>query len=75
MNQRQAIVLAMRIRPAWLSRRKCFDLACCVHSFFSNLTYPFRDPRMWWFGRRLGLHFRFGFPRPLTDRERGFIRA
>lgn len=75
MNQRQAIALAMRVRPAWLSRRKCFDLACDLHAFCCKLTFPFRDPRLWWFCRRLDLHLRFGFPRPLSDREHGILRA
>ena len=37
--------------------------------------FPFRHPKMWWFCRRLDLHYGFGFPMPLTDEERGIFRA
>lgn len=64
MNQRQSIVLAMRIRPRWLSRRKAFDLACAIHGFFSLWAWRVRNPRMGWFAFRVTLHYSHGFPMP-----------
>lgn len=37
-------------------------------------TFPIRHPRMWWFCRRLDLHYAFGLPMPLIE-GRDFIRA
>lgn len=37
-------------------------------------TFPIRDPRLWWFSRRLALHFRYGFPMPLVE-GRDYILA
>lgn len=64
MNQRQAIVLAMRVRPGWLPRRKASDLACAVHGFFSLNLWRIKNPRMAWFSFRVTAHFRYGFPMP-----------
>ena len=64
MNQRQAIVLAMRLRPAWLPRRKAFDLAYSIHGFFSLNLWRIKNPRMAWFAARVRWHYAYGLPMP-----------
>lgn len=27
-------------------------------------TFPVRRPKLWWLGRRIALHYRYGFPLP-----------
>ena len=64
MNQRQAIVIAMRFRPRTVSRRKWSDLTCRIHAVISNNVWRIQNPRMAWFAIRVTWHFRYGLPMP-----------
>lgn len=37
-------------------------------------TYPIREPRFWWFARRVHWHHAYGWPMPKIE-GRDFIRA
>jgi hypothetical protein len=75
MNQRQFLMAWMPSRPSRLKRRTWFALGLQLHDWASAAAFPFRDPRLWWFCRRVRLHFLFGFPMPRTDTEKGILRA
>lgn len=64
MNERDLALLAIRIRPRWISRRRALNLAVRVHRPFASIAWAMREPRLWWFCRRMGLHRRFGLPMP-----------
>ena len=75
MTQIEFLRLWMRGKPAQVKRRTWHCLGMQAHQSFRSAMFPIRHPRMWWFCRRCDLHFRYGFPRPLTDTERGILRA
>ena len=70
MNQRQAIVFAMRLRPRFVRRRRMADLACWIHGICSNTLWKIRNPRFAWFCYRVRLHYSWGFPLPPTPPHR-----
>ena len=75
MTQREFLRVWLRVRPSTVTRSKWFRLGESIHLAICNLGFPFREPRFWWFCRRVQLHVWFGLPLPLTDRERGILRA
>ena len=64
MNQRQAIVFAMRLRPRFVRRRQMAHLACWIHGICSRTVWRIRNPRFAWFSYRVTLHYRYGLPMP-----------
>lgn len=70
MNQRQAIVLAMRIRPRAVRRRTWANLAAEIHGIISNNVWRIRNPRMAWFALRVRWHFAYGLPMPAMPPHR-----
>lgn len=75
MNQRQFLCAWMPCRPRSVKRRAWFFFGIRLHDLAQAIAFPFRDPGMWWFCRRVSLHFLFGFPMPSTDTEKGILRA
>lgn len=59
-----------RVWCRWLPAWEAHPVGCFVRAGW----FAVRCPRMWWFCRRLDLHYRFGFPLPLIE-GRDFIRA
>lgn len=45
------------------------------YEFFGSFRLLLADPKFWWFVRRVNLALRYGFPMPLTDRQRGRFYA
>jgi hypothetical protein len=39
------------------------------------VMFPVRHPRLWWFSFHLDMHYALGWPKPLTDIERGRFHA
>ena len=64
MNQRQAIVLAMRFRPRAVRRRTWARLTVSIYDPICLAIWRIRNPRMAWFAVRVDLHYRWGFPLP-----------
>lgn len=75
MNQRRFIAIWTRLRPRSWRRMRWFVLGIKIHTAFAAALFPFRDPRFWWFSKRVTLHYRLGLPLPLTDRQRGRFKA
>lgn len=64
MNQRVAIVLAMRIRPRFVRRRTWANLAAGIHGIISTNVWRVRNPRFAWFAARVRWHYAYGLPMP-----------
>lgn len=64
MNQRQAVVLAMRVRPPGISRRQAHDLACSIYGVISRFVWRVTNPRFAWFAARVRWHYAYGLPMP-----------
>lgn len=75
MNQRQFLAVWMRLRPRSTSRAKHMHLGTVVYESFGSFRLLLADPKFWWFVRRVNLALRYGFPMPLTDRQRGRFYA
>ena len=57
-------------------RRRRLPFVWETYRLFSwrGVSFPFRDPRMWWFSVRVRLHYAIGTPLPLTDTQKGVRR-
>ena len=64
MNQRQAIVLAMRFRPRWVRRRTWANVAANSFDFCNRQVWRVRNPRFAWFAARVRWHYAYGLPMP-----------
>lgn len=64
MNQRQAIVLAMRLRPRRVRRRTWARLTVAIYDPIRLAIWRIQNPRMAWFAYRVHLHYRWGFSLP-----------
>lgn len=64
MNQRQAIVLAMRVRPRAVRRRTWARLTVSIYDPIALAIWRARNPRMAWFDARVRWHYSFGWPMP-----------
>ena len=64
MNQRRAVVLAMRVRPPGISRRQAHDLACWIHGIAARFCWRIANPRFAWFAARVRWHYAYGLPMP-----------
>ena len=64
MTQIEFLRLWVRIKPAQVKRRAWHHLGMQVHTAISNTAFAFREPRCWWFCRRVSWHYRYGFPMP-----------
>lgn len=64
MNERQLVVLAMKVRPRWLSRRKAADLALSIYRPIRYAMWAAANPRFAWFAARVRWHYRYGLPMP-----------
>jgi hypothetical protein len=63
-NQRQAIVLAMRIRPGFVRRRTWSNLTVAIYDPIRRMIWRVANPRMAWFAARVHWHYAYGFPMP-----------
>jgi hypothetical protein len=75
MTQVQFFRVWWRLRPKDFPRAKWFRLGASIHATGGALSLPFRDPRFWWFCRRVQLAIALGLPPPKSDRQRGILRA
>ena len=64
MNQRQAIVLALRVRPGFVRRRTWVNLAVSIYDPIRLAIWRIANPRMAWFSARVTWHYRYGLPMP-----------
>lgn len=65
MNERQVFMLAMRLRPRWLSRRKAGDLALTIYRPFRYSAWAIKNPRFAWWAARVRWHYDYGLPMPV----------
>ena len=66
MTQIEFLRVWFRIKPAQVKRRTWHYLGMEIHSYFGAIGFAFREPRCWWFCRRVTWHYRYGFPMPAT---------
>ena len=64
MNQRQAIVLAMRIRPGSIRRRTWANLTVSIYDPIRRAIWCMANPRFAWFAARIRWHYAYGLPMP-----------
>ena len=64
MTQIEFLRVWFRIKPAQVKRRTWHRLGMQTESFIGAIGFAFREPRCWWFCRRISMHYRFGFPMP-----------
>lgn len=64
MNQRQAIVIAMRFRPRQVPRRKWSQLTVSIYDPIRLMIWRIQNPRFAWFAFRVRCHYQFGLPMP-----------
>lgn len=64
MNQLEFLRLWIRVKPGQVKRRTWHRLGMQTHDAIRAVGFPFRDPRLWWFCRRVSWHYRYGFPMP-----------
>lgn len=64
MNERHVVVIAMKLRPRWLPRRKAADLALSIFRPVAYVAWAIRNPRFAWFAKRVRWHYAYGLPMP-----------
>ncbi len=64
MTQIEFLRIWMRAKPAQVKRRAWHRLGMQTNTSIRNVGFAFREPRFWWFCRRVSWHYRFGLPMP-----------
>ena len=64
MNERQAAMLALKLRPRWMSRRHAMDLGVSIIRPIRYCAWAIENPRMAWFAKRVAWHYDYGLPMP-----------
>lgn len=75
MTQVQFLRLWWLFKPAQVKRRTWFLAGDRIDAWARAIALPFLHPRLWWLSTRVRLHFAYGFPMPLCDRQRGRFKA
>lgn len=65
MTQIEFLRLWFRIKPAQVKRRTWHRLGMQTNTAIRSVGFAFREPRFWWFCRRVSWHYRYGFPMPV----------
>lgn len=69
------IRLWWRLKPAQVKRKTWLSSGLRIYAIARAITLPVRHPRLWWFVTRVRLHYAYGLPLPLSDRQRGRLSA
>ncbi len=64
MSQIQFLAIWWRLRPRNFNRSKWFRVGCEIHAGYRAIGFAFREPRFWWWCRRVTWHYRYGLPMP-----------
>lgn len=70
MTQIQFFRIWWRLRPRNVRRAKWFVAGLRIFETVAAIPWAIRNPRWWWFCRRVRLHYRYGFPMPLKPAHR-----
>lgn len=64
MTQIEFMRVWMTAKPAQVKRRAWYRFGMQANTLISNVGFAFREPRLWWFCRRVTWHYRFGLAMP-----------
>ena len=59
-----------RLRPRNVRRATWFRAGCRIHDILVMIPWAIRNPRFWWFCRRVTWHYRYGLPMPVKPAYR-----
>lgn len=63
-NERQAAMVALKLRPRWMSRRRAMSVGVSIIRPIRYCAWAIKNPRFAWFAKRVHWHYRYGLRMP-----------